>query len=350
MNRIHVESAGITDIGNHRSENQDQFLIADLASSVRIRSGSLPQEAGSRLFGESTGHLFLVADGLGGHRGGDEASRFAVQYCINSILNNSHWMKRIEPAAEDFFVEDLRSMLQNAHLAIEKRSKSAPGFTGMGTTLTLAYVDWPRMYILHAGDTRCYLFREKELKLVTRDHTVANEMVRNGQLAPKELEGSKWSNVLINALGAGAENVTPDVYKLHLLAGDSILLCSDGLNKHVSDLQIQRALSDNNDPKQSCEQLVTLAKHGGGTDNITVVHANFTASISDGNRMQLFSSPAVEESILQDLEIPETEIDTGDLVPGPDGSLASQKDTEQESGAKDTVDFSENENQGFDTK
>lgn len=350
MNRIDVRSAGITDIGNHRSENQDQFLIADLANSVRIRSGSLRQEPGSRLFGESTGHLFLVADGLGGHRGGDEASRFAVQYCINSILNNSHWMTRIEPAAEDSFVEDLRSMLQNAHLAVEKRSKSAPGFTGMGTTLTLAYVDWPRMYILHAGDTRCYLFRENELRLVTRDHTVANEMVRNGQLAPEELEGSKWSNVLVNALGAGAENVTPDVYKLDMLAGDTILLCSDGLNKHVSDLQIRKTLFDSNDPSQICEQLLTLAKQGGGTDNITVVQANFTAPISDRNRMQLFSSPAVEESILQDLEIPETEIDTGDLEPRPDGSLSSQKDTEQESDTKDTVDFSENENQGFNLK
>lgn len=350
MNRIDVKSAGFTDIGNHRSENQDQFLIADLAKSVRIRSGSLRQEQGSRLFGESTGHLFLVADGLGGHRGGDEASRFAVQYCINSILNNPNWLTRIEPAEEDSFVEDLGSMLQGAHLAIEKRSKSAPGFTGMGTTLTLAYVDWPRMYILHAGDTRCYLFRENELRLVTRDHTVADEMVRNGQLAPEELERSQWSNVLVNALGAGAENVTPDVYKLHLLAGDSILLCSDGLNKHVSDLQIQRALCDSNDPNQICAQLVALAKQGGGTDNITVVQAIFTAPISSENRMQLFSSPAVEESILQDLEIPESELDTGELEPRSNSALSTPKETEQESDAKDTVDFSENEDQGLDIK
>ena len=222
-------------------------------------------------------------------------------------------MTHIEPADEDAFVEDLGDMLHNAHLAIEEHSKSAPVYTGMGTTLTLAYVDWPRMYILHAGDTRCYLFRNNELRLVTRDHTVADEMMRKGQLAPEELERSQWSNVLVNALGAGAEDVVPDVYKLDLMAGDSILLCSDGLNKHVPDLQIRRTLLDYHEPIQSCEQLVLLAKQGGGTDNITVIRARFTEPTSGKNRMKLFMSSAVEENILQDLEIPESALDTSEL-------------------------------------
>lgn len=343
MNRIDVQSAGITDIGNHRNENQDQFLIADLTNSVRVRSGSLRQQQGSRLFGESMGHLFLIADGMGGHRGGDEASRFALEYCMNAILNNSHWMTRIKPATENAFVEDLSRMLENAHLAMEERSKSAPGYTGMGTTLTLAYVAWPRMYILHAGDTRCYLFRNDELQLVTQDHTVANEMMRKGQLAPEELERSQWSNVLVNALGAGAPNVVPDVYILDLHAGDSILLCSDGLNKHVSDLQIRRTLLDNNNPTECCEQLVLLAKQGGGTDNITVIQARFNDPVSGANRMQLFMSPAVEESILQDLEIPESELDTSEIALHPGDPPLLEKNTAQESDGKDTVDFSESD-------
>jgi len=346
MNRIDVQSAGMSDIGNHRTENQDQFLIADLTNSARMHSGSLRQGNGGRLFGDSMGHLFLVADGMGGHRGGEEASRFAVQYCINSILNRSQWMTHIEPAEEDAFVEDLGDMLHNAHLAIEEHSKSAPGYTGMGTTLTLAYVDWPRMYILHAGDTRCYLFRNNELRLVTRDHTVANEMMRKGQLAPEELERSQWSNVLVNALGAGAEDVVPDVYKLDLMAGDSILLCSDGLNKHVPDLQIRRTLLDYHEPIQSCEQLVLLAKQGGGTDNITVIRARFSDPTPGKNRMKLFLSSAVEENILQDLELPESELDTSELELRQNAPLASQKTTEEVSGGKDTVDFPENEQEG----
>ena len=338
MQTIEVQSAGISDTGKLRTDNQDQFLVVELTRSMIVRSGSLHGENGSRLSGGTIGHLFLVADGMGGHRGGSEASMFAVQFLANSILNSTSWLARIEPLIEDAFIEELKGMLENAHRAIEQRSKTLVGCEGMGTTMTLAYVAWPRMIVVHAGDTRCYLLRKGELKLLTRDHTVANEMMRKGQLSPEEMERSHWSNVLVNALGAGAENVFPDIYKLDLETGDSILLCSDGLNKHVADFQIQRSMTEAPDPQRACEELVLLANQGGGSDNITVVAAKFIAPSAAKNRMQLLVSSTTSESVLQDLAFPDSEMDTLDEDP-------KLKDTEDEIpdqvNLKDTLDFSD---------
>ncbi len=341
MKQIDVQSGGLSDTGKLRSDNQDQFLVADLTRSVIVRSGSLEFEQGARLFGRPMGHLFLVADGMGGHRGGNEASKFAVQFCVNAILNSTSWVASVGPANEDLFVDDLKSVLEKAHQAIEERSKTTDGYKGMGTTLTMAYVDWPRMFVVHAGDTRCYLFRNNKLRLVTRDHTVANEMMKNGRLAPEELERSHWSNVLVNALGAGARSVYPDIYKLDLQEDDSIMLCSDGLNKHVSDLQIGRTLSAVSDPQSVCEELVSLANQGGGSDNITVVMAKFLQNQTTDNRMQMFIALPSQEIVLQDLAIPEAELDTRDEEPSQQAT-ADVNDDDREGDGKDTVDFDEN--------
>jgi PPM family protein phosphatase len=337
MQPIDVQSSGITDTGKVRTDNQDHFLIAELNTSLSVRSGVLPCASGSRLFGGPRGHLFLVADGMGGHRGGSEASSFAVQYCANSMLNGSCWYDREDDGSDKAFFEHLTSIFENAHRAIEERSKTAEAFHGMGTTLTMAYVDWPQMFVVHAGDTRCYLFRKNELQLITRDHTVANEMIRKGQLAPEDLERSHWSNVLVNALGAGAESVVPDCTKVDLQRNDSILMCSDGLNKHVSDVQIRRVLLDAKGPQNVCEELVALAKQGGGSDNITVVMATFHTQ--QNHRMQMFMSPPGKEAIVQDVETPATELDTCDLEGTPLGSTTSE--TDEDHGVRETLDFND---------
>ena len=335
MKPIEVQSAGISDTGKLRADNQDQFLGAELTRSLSIQSGSMEFDDGARLVGGSLGHLFVVADGMGGHRSGSEASKFVVQYCANSILNSTRGLLQIEPSKEDSFGEDLKCMLTNAHRAIEERSKTNNDFEGMGTTLTLAYVAWPRIFIVHAGDTRCYLLRNGELKLVTRDHTVANEMILRGHLAPEELERSQWSNVLVNALGAGAASVFPDLHKFDLQSGDSILLCSDGLNKHVSNFQIHKTLLDAVDPQSACEELVRLANQAGGSDNITVIAARFLAPQAPNNRMQLVLSLPSNQIVLQDLEISESELDTCDDKPEIGNKSYAETD------AKDTIDFPE---------
>ncbi len=337
MKTIEVRSAGITDVGKLRTDNQDYFLVAELNRSMKIRSGAGRFDANSRLFGAPVAHVFVVADGMGGHRGGSEASSFASEFCANSILNSIRWRDLTDDSSDDGFVEDLKSMLEHAHRAIELQSQHNSVCAGMGTTLTLAYVAWPKMYVVHAGDTRCYLLRNGELQLVTRDHTVANEMIQKGQLSPADVERSQWSNVLVNALGAGATSVSPDIYKLDLNRNDSIMLCSDGLNKHVADFQIRKTLSQAANPQTACEELVSMAKQGGGTDNITVIIANFGTSSTRENRMPLILSRTSEELVLQDLDLPASELDTHDDET--DFNTGS-KDVESHSSLRDTWDFS----------
>ncbi len=340
MKTIEVRSAGITDTGKLRMDNQDHFLVVELSRGMKVLSGAGRFEAQARLAGAPKGHLFIVADGMGGHRGGSEASSFAVEYCANAILNNVSWMDKSEASNEDEFVEDLKLMLENAHRAVEVQSQNNLDCAGMGTTLTLAYVTWPRMIVVHAGDTRCYLLRKGKLQLVTRDHTVANEMMQKGQLAPEEMERSQWSNVLVNALGAGASSVTPDIYKLDLHRDDAILLCSDGLNKHVSDLQIKQTLNHVHNPQSACEMLVSMAKQGGGTDNITVVLAQFFAPQPQRNRLQLILSRPSEELLLQDLEMTASELDTQSMEADTQCSEGNDiDDGDGQANLKDTCDF-----------
>ncbi len=309
MTFVTVSSFGRTDRGAVRSENQDQYFIAELARSMKVESNSIELESYSRLFGDSLGYLFLVADGMGGHRGGKEASRLAIHYFVSAILNSLRWLVRADLNAEAWFVEDLKSMLANAHRELQSQSASDVELQGMGTTLTMAYVAWPRMYVVHAGDTRCYLLREGELRQITRDHTVAEQMMKSGQLDRASVDRSPWANVLVNALGAGASDVFADIYKIDLMFGDQLLLCSDGLNKHVSDELILNVLKQAESLHVASDKLIHSAIQAGGSDNVTVVLAKFLGEYAR-DHMRIFATARTEEKILMDLLRPTCEIET----------------------------------------
>jgi protein phosphatase len=249
---------------------------------------------------------------MGGHRAGSEASKLAIHYFAKAILNNLHWLERNDSSSETDFTDELKRMLVDAHDAIQERSSSNQELQGMGTTLTMAYVSWPRMIVVHAGDTRCYLIRNSELRLITRDHTVANQMMQAGRLSPDSVERSPWSNVLINALGGGAEDVFADVYTIDLMLGDSLLMCSDGLNKHVTDTEIQKLVASfsKHDIHRACEELILQANAGGGSDNTTVIMARFSESQETGRRMKLVAANPTEERIIQDIAAPYSDSDT----------------------------------------
>ena len=335
MNYVEVYSAGLTDKGLVRQDNQDQFLVTELTRSMVVRSGSLDAAESSRLFGGPLGYLFFVADGMGGHKGGSEASRLAIQFFVNAVLNSSQWLVRIGSDNEAAFVDEIRQLIGNAHRTIQSKSEGDNLLEGMGTTLTLAYVAWPKLFVVHAGDTRCYLLRDGKLRLVTRDHTLANQMMKAGTLDPSKVERSQWSNVLVNALGAGAENVFADVYRDELKYGDGLLLCSDGLNKHLSDDEICAVLLESTDNKAACKRLIQLAKQDGGSDNVTAVFSTFMKPKRRVARMKIMLAQNADESVFQDVAIPENELDT--MLESDDESELST--AEHESG---TVDFPDN--------
>lgn len=271
-----ITSAGRTDIGKKRQNNQDQYLIADLNKSMLVQSTSLNLETQSRLYGMSHGKLFMVADGMGGHQGGNRASVLAIDLLINQLLNSMHWflqMDKPQVEREQGFIADLKQMLQRAHEAIERESNVGLTNRGMGTTLTMAYVIWPWMYVVHAGDSRCYLLRDGELQQLTRDHTISNQLVEQGGMTREEAETSRWSNVLYNALGAGASHVDAEVHKVALQPEDTILLCTDGLYRYIPEKDLCDVLLSENEPLECCRSFIEMANYRGGADNITAIVA-----------------------------------------------------------------------------
>jgi serine/threonine protein phosphatase PrpC len=270
-----LDCYGLTDIGQVREVNEDQFLIADLNKSMLIHQTSLSHEDHTRLMGGSQGTLLVVADGMGGHAAGKQASTIAVQSLMHYVLNAMSWFYRLLDSRENDLIDELKIALETAQQSIETAAKASIERRGMGTTLTMAYVIWPRLYVVHAGDSRGYLFRQAKLEQITTDHTMAQQLVERGALTPQEAQESRWSHVLWNCLGGGTHELKPEVYKATLALGDTLLVCSDGLTGRVSNEDIIEQLGRDHSAEETCRRLVSAANAAGGKDNITVVVARF---------------------------------------------------------------------------
>jgi len=268
-----VRCFGLTDRGRTRDKNEDQFLIAELVKALRVTHTSVPQPE-VRHSSECC-HLFVVADGIGGAAGGERASALAIDSVERFVLESWRWSGSLRGREGDEVFADFRNAVAGANSRVLAEAKAHPGLGGMGTTLTLALCLGSDLYVAHAGDCRCYLMRDGHLYLLTADHTLAEDLVRRGALSPEEAAHSRWSHVITNAVGGGSQDVTVDLHKLGLLAGDVLLLCSDGLTGMVSEAEVVEVLGATDDPEAACRQLVTRANEAGGKDNITVVMARF---------------------------------------------------------------------------
>jgi protein phosphatase len=274
---IIADCHGLTHPGLVRESNEDQFLIAELAKSLLVKQTSLPAEDHTRLFGGPPGKLLVVADGMGGVRGGQRASRLAVEALTRYVLDTMHWFYRLQDGSEADLVDELRDSLTECQRAVRAAAAERPEHERMGTTLTLAYVLWPRAYIIHVGDSRCYLQRAGKLRQVTRDQTVAQRMVDEGKLSPDEAESSRWDHVLWSCISAREEALNAEVFRLTLEAGDTLLLCTDGLGKPVEDHRIGELLASAaaDGSAAAAQRLIETANAGGGPDNVTAVVAHF---------------------------------------------------------------------------
>jgi protein phosphatase len=269
-----IDWHGLSDKGRVRQTNEDQFLIAGLHKSMLIHQTSLSHEDHTRLFGGSQGHLLAVADGMGGHAGGRRASTIAMDTLARYILNTTSWLFGLHDSQEDDMVGDLEAALKRCQESIEQAAAGS-GRPEMGTTLTMAYITWPRLYVVHAGDSRCYLRRGGRLEQITRDQTMAQRLIEAGAMSPAQAQESRWSHVLWSCLGGGTRQLQPEAYKTTLQMGDTLLLCSDGLTGALTDRLILDVLRQDLPARQTCEQLVRAANDAGGKDNITVVVAHF---------------------------------------------------------------------------
>lgn len=272
-NQPSLDVAGGSDVGKQRAENQDHFLVADLHRQLEIIETDVPHQQCNELYGSPLGRLMVVADGMGGHVDGELASGTAVRACARYVLDMTDWFLKLSPANED----DFKRELQDA-LAIVQESlfdKHAPAERQMGTTVTMAYVVWPRLYVVHAGDSRCYLLRSGQMQQLTTDHTLAQKLLDDQAITPEQAATSKWRHVLWNCVGGSKQHVETEVTKTILEPEDTILLCSDGLSGMLSDEEIRDVVCQAKSSRQAIDRLITRANDAGGADNISVIVARY---------------------------------------------------------------------------
>jgi PPM family protein phosphatase len=281
---LSVLSFGLTDVGKVRATNQDQFLIAALHKALQVQQTSLPERNVQHRTDRS--YLFVVADGMGGHAGGEQASALAIDSVETFILGTFKWFAQFKGPEQDQVLADFQSALGQANARVLAEAVGRPDLRGMGTTLTLAYSLNDTLFVAHVGDSRCYLCRQGILYRLTRDHTLVEEMVRRGAMTAEAAAQSRWRHVVTNAVGGDSADLKVEVHKLHLEGGDRVLLCSDGLTEMLPEEEINQALHTEGEPEQACRRLVTRANEAGGRDNITAVVAHFRAATQPEMRAQ----------------------------------------------------------------
>lgn len=263
-----IDLFGLTHIGKVRKENQDHFLICTVHQQLAIHGTSFPDPGKLQLRGERLAAILLVADGVGGTLGGREASQLTVETIARYVSSTMRGFHAASAHKEEQLLESLRAAAREAHAAVRAEA-AGHGASKMASTLTLAITVWPRAYIMQIGDSRCYFYNNGALRLVTRDQTVAQDLVDQGVLPAARAAASPFSNVLARAIGA--DEATPEVTGITLGWGCLLLLCSDGLTKHVTDPEIEQQIKNMKSSEQLCRTLVDMAMERGGSDNITVL-------------------------------------------------------------------------------
>ena len=276
-----MDCFGLTDIGRKRPTNQDQFLIADLNKSLRVHSTSLNLDDETRIYGGSQGKLLIVADGMGGAADGERASTIAVDQIATYVLNSLSWCFRLEEHSEHDFQDHLEEALQSCQRSIQSAVSEHPEMKGMGTTMTMAYIVWPRAFVVHVGDSRCYLLRNRKLEQITTDHTMGEIMARATQIDGQQARKSATGCALWNVLGGNSRDLSVDAYKLTLEQNDVLLLCTDGLYDMAPEVDLEDALNGMKGAELACRQLVEFANSKGGHDNITAIVARFLSPQRD---------------------------------------------------------------------
>lgn len=235
-----LRSYAITDIGQKRQLNQDFIYLSETPI------GNLP-------------NVFIVADGMGGHNAGDYASRYAVETVVEEIGNSF----------EKNPVKILGRAIEKANTRIRERAREDAAYNGMGTTMVVATCMGKYLEVANVGDSRLYVVGDR-IEQITQDHSLVEEMVRMGGIDRATARNHPDKNIITRAIGA-RDYVEADFFNLELQTGDMVLLCSDGLTNMVEDETIHQILTGDGSLKDRVEELVRMANHNGGKDNISVI-------------------------------------------------------------------------------
>jgi protein phosphatase len=263
-----IDVHGLTHIGKVRRQNQDHFLLASIHKRIEIHRTSLGIEHRLPFGDRRLAFVAMVADGVGGGEGGAEASATALENVMEYVVSGMDSYYRSDSNEEDFILA-LQAAAAGAHDAVVARAREAGVEGRMATTLTMWMSVWPWIYLLQVGDSRYYLLRDGVLTQVSRDQTIAEELVAKGVFTRAVAARSGLANVLSSSIGG--EQTAPVITRISSKWGSVHLICSDGLTKHVSDEQIAERLKAMRSAKQVSEQLLQDALDNGGTDNITII-------------------------------------------------------------------------------
>jgi protein phosphatase len=259
---------GITHTGKVRSDNQDHFLFCTLHKALRVVTTSLSAPELLEIPSQRLASMFMVADGVGGSSGGEAASRVTIEtmamYFTHAMQCYFHSTRPDEAA----FLEELRAAAQAASSTVASKARERPDAGRMATTLTLGMAVWPDLYVLQVGDSRAYRVRGGVVTRLTRDQTMAQDLVDRGAMSPADAARSPLRNILSSAIGRDA---LPEVSRHDLERGDLILLCSDGLTNHVPEERIAELAGKLDRCEAICRTLLDEALAGGGSDNITIL-------------------------------------------------------------------------------
>ena len=269
-----IDVYGLTHPGKVRKENQDHFLICALKKQLVVRQTSLAQLNTVSPEPERLAFLMMVADGVGGGVKGEAASRTAVE-AVTQYFEHTMRCYYAARGEDQEFYEALKEGAFLTHVELLRRGEMDPAYHGMATTLTLYLGVWPRGYLLQVGDSRCYMLEDGELSQITRDQTMAQELVDLGVMSRDEASNTRLAHTLSSSIGG--RQTEPVVTRIDVKWGNVALLCSDGLTNHVSDESIRDRLRSMTSAQQVCEDLLEEALAGGGTDNITLIVARAVA-------------------------------------------------------------------------
>lgn len=258
-----------------RQEHPTALSVGEASDVGRIREANEDS-----LLRDDDARVFIVADGMGGHRAGEVASATAVE-ALREHLDDGH---------------DLTLAVAAANRSVFAKAQDNPDMRGMGTTLTAMRIEEGTAYIGHVGDSRAYLFRDGQLTQVTEDHSLVEELVRDGRLTPEEAAVHPQRSIITRSIGVD-EHVEVATYEVELRDGDRVLLCSDGLTSMVRDDAIRSFLQVEVDPQAAADRLVTAANEAGGEDNITVLIVDVEGDPAAERQRALAASAAAPDDV-----------------------------------------------------
>lgn len=285
---------------------------------IRLRSSARTNVGRVRENNEDKIHLLkndqfllaVVADGMGGAAAGEEASRIAVESIQEVFPQFEDSDNPFSLMGDQAVTERIRTAVHSANLNIVRRAVLFPELRGMGTTVTMAFVRGSHVIVAHVGDSRAYLVdgQDHHITQITADHSFVEALVAAGHITPEQAEEHPMRNVLYRALGQ-AEEIDIDVYYTQLRGGDRLVLCSDGLTRHVKPDEIARVVLAEQDPEQSTDQLISLTNSRGGEDNVSVIvinvdqdHATINHKKRDTMTLEIPESPDDDTLVFRNRE------------------------------------------------